>query len=145
MVDVILRDVDPAKLPEIIKLLEPTKPELLEVPQPTWTVDEAEQLFRDLRASALQLLRELVRRGGRVEADVMRGPEGDQSLRGLTGPITKAMTRLERAGRVREGLEHPVRAEYDPEIRSYQRALAFTMPDELLPTFTIALQQIEEG
>ena len=144
MVDVIFRDVDLAKLPAIAKLLEPAQPELLESPPPEWTVEEAERLLRHLRAGAFGLLRELVRGHGRVTASVLRGPEGDQSLRGLTGPISKAITRLTWTGHLREGLPHPVETQYDPEIRAYQRALAFTMPTEILPAFTAALARVEQ-
>src|SRR5438128_485097 len=108
MVDVIFRDVDLAKLPAIALLLEPAKPELLESPPPTWTAEEAERLLRHLRAGAYGLLRELVRGNGRVPAHALRGPDRSQSLRGLTGPISKAMNRLTWAGMLREGLPHPV-------------------------------------
>lgn len=143
MVDVIFRDVDLAKLPAIAQLLEPAKPELLEPPLPTWTVEEAERLLRHLRAGAYGLLRDLVHGNGRVPASVLRGPDGSQSLRGLTGPISKAMTRLAWAGTLREDLPHPVQTEYDPEVRAYQRALAFTMPAEALPIFASALTRVE--
>src|SRR5947207_10678406 len=107
MVDVIFRDVDLAKLPAIAKLLEPAQAELLEPPSAEWTVEEAERLLRHLRAGAFGLLRELVRRDGRVAATVLRGPDGNLSLRGLTGPISKAMVRLAWSGLLREGLPHP--------------------------------------
>lgn len=144
MVDVIFRDVDLAKLPAIAKLLEPARAELLEPPVPEWNVDEAERLLRHLRAGAYGLLRDLARGHGRVEAGVLRGPDGGQSLRGLTGPISKAMARLTWAGHLREGLPHPVETQYDPEVRAYQRALAFQMPDGLLPTFRAAVARIED-
>src|SRR5690242_3664457 len=121
MVDVIFRDVDLAKLPAIAKLLEPAQPELLPAPPPAWTVEEAERLLRHLRAGAYGLFRALILGEGRVVASVLRGPSGEQSLRGLTGPISKAMARLAWSGQLREGLPHPVEAEYDPEVRASQR------------------------
>src|SRR2546423_2878453 len=99
MVDVIFRDVDPAMLSQIAALLAPVQPELLE---PVWDVDTAEVLLRDLPSSAFGLLRLMATRQGRVTSDVVR-EEPEQSLRGLTGPITKAMQRLTKAGRLPEG------------------------------------------
>jgi hypothetical protein len=135
--------VDLTQLPAIAKLLEPARPELLDPAPPDWTAEEAERLLRHLRASAYGLLRELVRGNGRVPASTLRGPDGGQSLRGLTGPISKAMARLTWNGQLREGLAHPVETEYDPEVRAYQRALAFTMPAAMVPVFAAAVDRIE--
>lgn len=142
--DVIFRDVDLSKFPSIARLLAPAHPELLEHPSPAWTIEEAERLLRHLRAGAFGLLRQLVQGHGRVAASLLRGPNGDQSLRGLTGPISKATARLTWAGQLREGLPHPVETQYDPEVRAYQRALAFTMPINLLPIFEAAVARIEQ-
>lgn len=144
MVDVIFRDVDPATLAEIARLLGPAQSEILEQ-HAEWSAESAKRLLRDLRPAAYRLLAELVRHDGRVDAGVFRGDEGDQSLRGLTGPITKAMRRLTQSGRIPAGLPHPVEAEYDPEIRSYQRTKAFVMAEDVLPHFTAALRTVEDS
>lgn len=144
MVDVIFRDVDPMTLAEIARLLGRKQPEILEEPA-EWTAESAERLLRDLRPAAFGLLSELVRHGGRVDAGVFRGEDGEQSLRGLTGPLTKAMRRLTQSGRIPAGLPHPVEAEYDPEIRAYQRTKAFVMAEGVLPHFTAALRKVEDS
>lgn len=139
MVDVIFRDVDPAMLSQIAALLAPVQPEVLE---PAWDADTAEVLLRDLSSSALGLLRLMAKNQGRVTSDVVR-EDPEQSLRGLTGPITKAMQRLTKAGRLPEGLPHPVGTEYDPNIRAYQKAIAFSMPAAMVPAFSAAFERIE--
>ncbi len=139
MVDVIFRDVDPAMLSQIAALLAPVQPEVLE---PAWDADTAEVLLRDLHKSALGLLRLMAQHHGRVTSDVVR-KDPEQSLRGLTGPITKAMQRLVKAGRLPEGLPHPVATEYDPNIRAYQKAIAFSMPAAMVPAFAAAFERIE--
>ena len=142
MVDVIFRDVDLEKLPQIAALLAPAKPELLKQPAPAWTADDAEALLRDLPDNAFNLMRELVLHRGRVDADLLRG-DGTLTLRGLTGPITKAMARLTKSGGLAEGLKPPVQTQYDPNIRAYQKAIAFVMPNGIAAAFIAALARIE--
>jgi hypothetical protein len=139
MTDVIFRNVDPAVLEKLAALMEPAKPEML---TPEWTIDYAEALLRDLASAALGLLNAVVAGGGRIDADDLRGSDGGRSLRGLTGPITKAMERLVRAGRLPVGLPIPVSAEYDPAVRAWQRTKDFVMPSELVPTFEAAFARI---
>ena len=79
---------------------------------------------------------------GRVTSDVVR-EDPEQSLRGLTGPITKAMQRLTKAGRLPEDLSHPVATEYDPNVRAYQKAIAFSMPAAMVPAFSTAFTRVE--
>ena len=139
MTDVIFRNVDPAVLEKLAVLMHPVKPEML---APEWTVDDAEVLLRDLASGARGLLSAVVAGGGRIDADDLRGSDGGKSLRGLTGPITKAIERLVGAGRLPDGLSAPVWAEYDPTVRAWQRTKDFVMPSELVPTFKAAFDRI---
>jgi hypothetical protein len=45
-----------------------------------------------------------------------------------------------RRGRIPAGLPNPIRDEYDPTIRAYQRTRAFVMDRDLVPVFTAASQ-----
>jgi hypothetical protein len=141
MTDVIFRDVDAAVLQQLAVLMQPVQPEVL---TPQWTAELAEVLIRDLGTAARRLLRESALAGGRIDAAALRGREGDQTLKGLTGPITKAMVRLKKSGKLPEGLPTPVRAEYDPAVRAWQRTIAFYMPAELVPPFKAAFERIDD-
>jgi len=140
MTDVIFRDVDAAVLQQLAVLMQPAQPELL---APQWTTELAEVLVRDLGAAARRLLRETARADGRIDAATLRGPEGDRTLKGLTGPITKAMARLVKSGKLPEGLPVPVDAEYDPATRAWQRTIAFSMPPALVPLFRAAFERLD--
>ena len=141
MTDVIFRDVDAAVLQQLAVLMQPVQPEVL---TPQWTTELAEVLIRDLGTAARRLLRESALAGGRIDAAVFRGREGDQSLKGLTGPITNAMARLIKSDKLPEGLPTPVHAEYDPAARAWQRTIAFSMPAELVPLFKAAFEHIDD-
>lgn len=135
MTDVIFRDVNPQILEKLAKLMQSSKPELV---APEWTEDAAEALLRDLGPSARGLYVRVAEAGGRLDASVMRGPDGSKSLKGLTGPVKKALKRLSDRGKIPAGLPVPVTTEYDPAIRAYQRTRAFVMPPTLVPLFTAA-------
>src|ERR1022692_2969573 len=137
MTDVIFRDVNSALLERLALLMQPSGPEVID---PNWTVDYAEVLIRDLGEAARRLLSKTSEAGGRIEAAEMRGPGGDQTLKGLTGPITKAMNRLADRSKLPAGLPAPVETEYDPANRAWQRTAAFMMPTELVPVFRAAFQ-----
>jgi hypothetical protein len=133
MVDVVFRDVPVEMLAKIAELLAPIQPEVIAGPQ--WTPDAAEALIGDVPLRARTLIHLLIVHNGFVNASQMRG-DGDDTLRGLTGPITKAMARLAKAGKLPEGLPNPVETRYDPDVRAYQKAIAFEMPREIRLAFT---------
>jgi RNA polymerase sigma factor (sigma-70 family) len=108
-----------------------------------WTVNLAEYLLRSLGPAALGLLRETAEAGGWIEAEAFRGPSGEKSLKGLTGPITKAMERLADAGQLPAELPIPVRAQYDSLIHSWRRAVAFVMPPDLVQVFRSAFKRFD--
>jgi hypothetical protein len=133
VVDVVFRDVPVAMLAKIAEVLAPIQPEVISGPE--WTPETAEALIGDLPSRARTLIHHLVTNNGYVDAAKMRG-DGDDSLRGLTGPITKAMARLVKTGKLPDGLPNPVETRYDPDVRAYQKAIAFEMPREIRLAFT---------
>jgi hypothetical protein len=111
------------------------------VPTPMWTVDMAAALLQSLAEGPVRAIRTALHGNGWVPADLVRGSSG--SLKGrITGPITKTMARLVRAGVLPKGLPPPLVAEYDPAVRGYQPTRGFRMTDELLDVFTAAFQQL---
>lgn len=141
MVDVIFRDVSDELLERLFTLLQPLQPEQLE---PEWTVDFAEVLLLDLGPAARNLIVKTARAGGRLNASELRGEE-NKTLKGLTGPIGKALQRLARNRRLPFGLPKPVEAFRDPTLRSWERTGTFVMPRELVPVFQAAAERIEES
>jgi hypothetical protein len=141
MADVIFRDVSDELLERLSVLLRPLQAEQLE---PEWTVDAAEVLLRDLGPAARNLIASTAEAGGRLSATVLRGPE-NKTLKGLTGPIGKALQRLARNGKLPSGLPKPVEAFRDPTMRSWERTGTFVMPRELVPVFQAAAERIEES
>ena len=122
-------------------MLRPLQPEQLE---PEWTVDAAEVLLRDLGPAARNLIVSTAEAGGRLSATVLRGPE-NRRLKGLTGPIGKALQRLARNRRLPAGLPKPIESFRDPSRRSWERTGTFVMPRELVPVFQAAAERIEES
>jgi hypothetical protein len=109
--------------------------------RPVWTVDLAAALIQSLAEGPRRAIRTALHGNGWVPADVVRGSNG--SLKGrITGPITKTMARLVRAGVLPEGLPQPLVAEYDPAVRGYQPTRGFRMSGELVDLFTAAFHQL---
>ncbi|MEV6048386.1 hypothetical protein [Streptomyces xanthochromogenes] len=106
-----------------------------------WTAGRAESLLRDIPDTALEIIRVTVVGNGWGDASKIRGDDG-LSLKGRTGPITKAIKRGVKTGRLPEGLPTPVIATYDPNNPSYQRTAGFTMPEEFLPAFREAFERL---
>ena len=139
MTDVIFKNVDPQILEKLAKLMRPARAELLPA---EWTADAAEVLLRDLGPAARRLYVTVAEAGGRIDASVLRGPDGSKSLKGLTGPVTKALERLSKAGKIPTDLPVPVTAEYDPSIRAWRKTAAFVMPSALVPLFQAASERL---
>jgi hypothetical protein len=133
VVDVVFRDVPVEMLAKIAEVLAPIQPEVISGPE--WTPEAAAALIADVPSRARDLIHKLIVNNGYVSAAQMRG-DGDDTLRGLTGPITKAMGRLVKAGKLPDGLPNPVETRYDPDVRAYQKAIAFEMPREIRLAFT---------
>ncbi len=141
MTDVIFRDVSEDMLEKLFAVLKPLQPEQLET---VWTVDTAEVLLRDLGPAARYLIVSTAEAGGRLSASVLRGTE-NKSLKGLTGPIGKALNRLSGNGKLPSGLPKPVEAWRDPTLRSWERTGSFVMPRALVPVFQAAAKRVAES
>ena len=139
VVDVVFKGVPIGKLAQIAAVLAPIQPEV--VAGPVWTAEFAEALLGDVPSRAYDLIHKLIMHNGYVSAALMRGDDGEDTLRGLTGPITKAMARLVKAGKLPAGLPNPVETRYDPDVRAYQKAIAFEMSREIRLVFTEGWQQ----
>lgn len=141
MPDLIIRGVSEQMIEKLLADLKPLTPELL---KPVWTVDLGEVLLRDLGPAARHLIVSTAEAGGRLSANVLRGPE-NKGLKGLTGPIGKAVTRLVKAGKLPPGLPKPVEALRDPTARSWERTGTFVMPKALVPVFQAAAERVVES
>lgn len=86
-----------------------------------WNPDEAAVLLAALAPPQTSLLMALVEAGGQLASDearlAMGRPDGD-SLRGSTGPITKALRRLQLQGLIRHSVVSPVRAVYEGSVKA---------------------------
>jgi hypothetical protein len=140
MTDVIFRNVSDSMLEKIIAIMQPLQPEPL---NPEWDVDNAELLLRNLGPAARNLIISTAQAGGRLSASVLRGPE-NRTLKGLTGPIGKAIRRLVTAEKLPDHLPAPVEAEYDPANQAWQRTGAFVMPRPLVPVFKAAADRLAD-
>jgi hypothetical protein len=109
---------------------------------PEWTVDRAIALIRDIPMMADRIVRAAAAGNGWADASALRGPSGDDSLRGQTTAITKAIKRGARNGLWPESMPLPVSALYDPNNPSSQRTRGFVMPAELVPVFQEAIRQL---
>lgn len=107
----------------------------------TWTVRDARTLFADLAEPQRRLVQALVDADGAVAAahlpDLL-GP-GRTSLRGLTGPITKALQRLEQQGVLPAGLPRPVRSRYGEDQQGVRRLEALEIAPGALDAWAAAL------
>lgn len=125
--DVVFRNVDADTLAAIIKLIGPDKAELV---APEWTLERATAFLRDLSPRPRSLILDTAAAGGHLPTSTVRDSESATTLRGLTGPVTKAMSRLAAGGVLPEGLPTPVAIS--------KGAGAFVMPPDLVDVFVTA-------
>ncbi|MEV5944561.1 hypothetical protein [Streptomyces sp. NPDC051994] len=111
---------------------------------PEWTPDRAAAFMRDIPAMADRIVRLAAANNGWADASELRGPEGEDSLRGQTTAITKAVKRGARKSLWPEGMQVPVSATYDANVQSYQRTSGFSMPAELVPIFQDAIRRLDK-
>ena len=136
MTDIIIRNADRETVDRVIAALGPRA----EVTESVWTREYAGVYIGALRWNTLRLVTEVVRANGRLDASVMRGADGQGTLRGVTGPLRKVMNRLVAEGKLPPGLPIPVEPDYDRSlVTSWQRAPGFKMAPELVPLFAAAL------
>ncbi len=87
----------------------------------SWTPVAAAMLLAELAPPQVALLARLTHDGGRSTADTVRAALGrapGSTLRGLTGPVTRAVGRLIRRGVLGPDMTSPVRATYDGSVKA---------------------------
>lgn len=108
---------------------------------PVWTVEEATSLLQGLAPKQRAFIETLVVWDGVVPADEVRKSESSESLRGITGPITKAVNRLQKAGIIRGGLPGLVSPVYNPATVGFQKVRAYRLDEATVAAFREALAQ----
>lgn len=103
-----------------------------------YSPDEATALLDDLAERQRGLLEQVSDWDGVLPAGELR--VADNQIRGITGPITKAVKRLIAKGALRPGLQSPVRPVYDPNNRAFQRVRAFKMDSGDVASFNAAVR-----
>jgi hypothetical protein len=109
-----------------------------EVTESVWTQEYAGVYIGALRWNTHRLVREVVRANGWLDASVMRGADGQGTLRGVTGPLRKVKNRLVAEGKLPPGLPIAVEPDYVSASASWHRAPGFKMAPELVPLFAAA-------
>lgn len=137
MADLILRDLSKSQLASVTAALSGAGLDF-ETTETYFTPEEAAILLNDLAARQRNLLAQVAEWDGVLPSSEVRDDGG--GLRGLTGPITTAVKRLDRAGKIREGLTSPIDTVYDPNNRAYQRTRAFKMDSGNVSAFQAALR-----
>ncbi|TKV35346.1 hypothetical protein [Mycobacteroides abscessus] len=137
MADIVIRNVTNAEAIRIAQALGDREHEVIEI---AWTPAEAAAVLGVLAERQRALIRGVVDWRG---VQVVEASRAD-SLRGVTGPITKAVRRLTAAGELREGLPPILATVYDPDAKANQRVRAFRMEGPTLAAFTAAIAASEE-
>ncbi|NKS74646.1 hypothetical protein GS531_23090 [Rhodococcus hoagii] len=140
MAKIVISDVTPAELAAVTDALAAAGREH-QIVQIVWSHDEAAALLAELKQTQVRFLRLLVQWDGVLTADAIR--EGGETLRGSTGPITKAITRLAGRGEIREDLPAVFHSVYDPNNRAFQKVRAYRMDAATLAAFRSALDEID--
>ncbi len=131
MAEIVIRNVTNA---EAIRIAEALGAREHEVAAITWTPVEAAAVLRVLAERQRSLIHGVVDWKGVQVVDAARA----DSLRGVTGPITKAVRRLTASGELREGLPPILTTVYDPDAKANQRVRAFRMEGPTLAAFAAA-------
>jgi len=140
MAKIVISDVTAAELTAITNALAAAGREH-QVVQIVWSQDEAVALLSELRETQVRFLRLLVQWDGVLTADVLRA--SGETLRGSTGPITKAVKRLAVRGEIRDDLPPVFDSVYDPNNRAFQKVRAYRMDAATVAAFRSALDQVE--
>lgn len=135
MVDLIIKDLSSHQL-EALTVALTDAGVAHSTSQMFFTVAEARVLLGELGSRQRGLVELLARWDGVLPDEELRDFDG--GLRGITGPITKAVDRLMRDGRIRAGLHSPVHPVYDPNNRSFQRVRAYKMDEPDVAAFKAA-------
>ncbi|MGW2843973.1 hypothetical protein [Streptomyces sp. NPDC001274] len=104
----------------------------------TWTIERAERYYRSLPARARRIVKEAAIRDGYVPADELRD-KPDDSLRGHSGALSRALTRGVTRGDWPETMTPPI----EPQGPGFGKVAGYRMPDDLVQTFFTAVKNTE--
>lgn len=135
MPDLTIKDLSPRQLETITAALAGAG-----VPYSTtevfYTVGEAQALLEELAPRQRALVVKVAAWDGVLPDEELRTLGG--GLRGIAGPITKAVKRLVADGTLRPGQSNPVHPVYDPTNRAFQRVRAYRMDSSDVIAFKAA-------
>lgn len=135
MADLIIKDLTAHQLQALTKALTDAGVEHA-TSQLFFTAEEAQALLDELGDRQRALVVKVAHWDGVLPDEELRDLDG--GLRGISGPITKAVERLVKDGRIRAGLHSPVQPVYDPNNRSFQRVRAYKMDEPNVLAFQTA-------
>jgi hypothetical protein len=107
-----------------------------------WTAGLATLLIDNLASPQVQTVLAVVDRNGRATPEDLREVLGGsrRNLRGLLGPITKAMSRLQARRLLPMGLAKPLTSHYALDAQGQSRLVWLAMPEAHLSAFREALR-----
>jgi len=104
----------------------------------TWTIERAERYYRSLPARARRIVKEAAIRDGYVPAEELRD-NPDDSLRGHSGALGRALTRGATQGHWPETMTPPI----EPQGPGFGKVVGYRMPDNLVQVFFTAVKNTE--
>ncbi|MEU3855294.1 hypothetical protein [Streptomyces sp. NPDC029554] len=105
----------------------------------TWTEERATHYYRMLPVRARRIVKEAVERGGMVPAEALRDKPED-SLRGHSAPLSRALRRGTALKRWPEAMELPVTG-VGPGFGKVQ---GYEVRADLIPVFQAAIRNVEK-
>ncbi|MFE5718723.1 hypothetical protein [Streptomyces erythrochromogenes] len=109
--------------------------------QSDWTPERAAHLVRDLPARGLTILRAVVGGSGWAGVESLRGPNSEETWKGLSATLSKAVSRGARRGLWPDGIRLPITATVHPDEE--RRIRGFAMPSEIVAPFAEALRTVD--
>ncbi|SCD66076.1 hypothetical protein [Streptomyces sp. OspMP-M43] len=104
----------------------------------TWTIERAERYYRSLPARAQRIVKEAAIRDGYVPAEDLRD-NPDDSLRGHSGALSRALTRGATRGDWPSSMTPPI----EPQGPGFGKVVGYRMPDNLVGTFFAAIKNTD--
>ncbi|MEU2451063.1 hypothetical protein ABZ605_13470 [Streptomyces sp. NPDC012765] len=109
--------------------------------QSDWTPERAAHLLRDLPARALAILRAVVDGSGWADVGTLRGPQGEETWKGLNATLAKVVNRGARRGLWPDGIRLPLTPTAHPDEE--RRIRGFAMSSEIVAVFAQALCTVD--
>jgi hypothetical protein len=114
-------------------------PDLTDVESTGWTIDLYDEAMSGLLSKHFvqaNAINEAIKAGtgyiSRADVYALGSYKDSRSLKGFTRPVNRIMEKLVESGKLPEDAEDLLVPVYDPAIKSYQRALGFRVPLELV-------------